>query len=72
MDLTNKQVHVSALSVTTFPPETIARVDVRQEVIPGVYKNLGTYNIKFDAAFTGTDEPALLAAINEKLQQIPE
>jgi hypothetical protein len=72
MDLTNKQVHVSTLTVSTFPPETTAKVEVREEVIPGVFKNIGTYNIKFNVAYTGTDEPALLAAINEKLLEIPE
>lgn len=72
MNLTNKQVQVTALSVTSFPPETTAKVEIREEVIPGVYKNIGTYNIKFDVAYTGTDEPALLAAINEKLLAIPE
>jgi hypothetical protein len=71
MDLTNKQVHVAALSVTSFPPETTARVEIRQEIIPGVYQNIGTYNIKFNVAYTGTDEAALLAAINEKLLEIP-
>lgn len=71
MDLTNKQVTIQSLSVNTFPPSTVAKVVVSEEVIPGVFVAVATYDMTFDKTYNGLEEPALLAAINEKLLLVP-
>ena len=72
MDLTNKQVSINTMSVSTFPPETTVKVEVRQALTDSVYKTLGTYEIKFPMVYMGSDQAALMAAIYEKLAEIPE
>lgn len=71
MDLTNKIVNVVALSMTTFPPTTAVKITLTQEVAEGVFKQVDSYDLKFDQGFQATDDPALLAAINEKLAALP-
>ena len=72
MNLTNKQVKIITLSVTAFPPETTAKVEIVEEVIPGVYKSTVTYNMTFDTVYTSMDEAGLLAAVHDKLLEIPD
>jgi len=72
MNLTNKQIKITAMSVSSFPPSTTATVQVSQEVVTGVSVVLGTYSINFDSAYTNLDDPALLSAIADKLALIPD
>jgi hypothetical protein len=72
MDLTNKQVKIATISVSTFMPETVAKVEVYEDIGNEVYKNIGLYELKFNVAYNPTEEPALMAAINEKLAAIPD
>lgn len=67
MDLSNKILTVTQIGVTTFPEETAAKVTITQEVVPGVFKTLDTYDLKFPAIYSGPTDPALLAAINDTL-----
>jgi len=71
MDLTNKIVNINALSMTTYPPSTLVKVNLTQEVAPGIFKQVDSYDIQIDAGYQSTDDPALLAAINEKLAALP-
>ena len=71
MDLTNKIVNINALSMSTYPPVTVVKVNLTQEIALGVFKQLDSYDLKFDQAYQATDDPALLAAINEKLASLP-
>jgi len=72
MDITNKIITISYMSVTTFPEETVVKVVVSKEILPGVFKTLDTYDLNFDKLYQNTSDPALLVAINEKLAEIPE
>jgi hypothetical protein len=71
MDLTNKIVTISFMSVNGYPAETNTKVAVTEEVAQGVFKTLDTYDIKFEQIYQGPEDPALLAAINEKLLALP-
>jgi len=70
MDLTNKIITVVYMSVVSFPEETSVKVTVSQEIAPGVFKTLDTYDLKYDRLYNNTSDPALLAAINETLSTI--
>jgi hypothetical protein len=72
MNLTNKIITISYMSVITYPEETTVKVVLSQEILPGVFKTLDTFDLKFEAVYQNTSDPALLAAINDKLSQIPE
>lgn len=71
MDLTNKIVTIVFCSVNGYPAETNAKVAITQEIVPGVYKTIDTYDLKFEQVYQGLEDPALLAAINEKLAELP-
>ena len=71
MDLTNKTITVSFMSVNSFPAETTVKVVISQEIVEGVFKTLDTYDLKFPQIFSSPDDAALLAAINEKLTSLP-
>lgn len=72
MDLTNKQVSIEMLQSTTYPPETTAKVIVKEQLTESVSKVIGTYELKFYRVYPGSDEAALLADIQEQLATIPE
>jgi hypothetical protein len=72
MNLSDKTITILGMSVITYPEETTVKVSVSQEVIPGVFKVLDTYDLKIERAFMSTQDPALLLAINEILQTIPD
>jgi len=59
------------MSVNGYPEETNAKVVITQEVAPGVYKTIDTYDFKFEQIYQNPEDPALLAAINEKLLTLP-
>lgn len=71
MDLTNKTINIAYMQVNSFPAETTVKVAVSQEIAPGVFKTIDTYDLKFEQIFQNTADPALLAAINEKLTGLP-
>lgn len=71
MDLTNKIITVSFMSVSAYPVETTVKVVISQEIMPLVFKTLDTYDLKFEAQYQSPSDPALLAAINEKLLELP-
>lgn len=72
MDLTNKTITITYMSVTTFPEETTVKVVVSKEILPGVFKTLDTYDLSFERIYQNTSDPALLVAIREKLTEIPD
>lgn len=71
MDLTNKTVTIAYMSVNSFPPETTVKINISQEIAPGIFKQLDTYDLKIEKIYMATDDPALLADINEKLASLP-
>ena len=71
MDLSNKIVTVENLTVVSYPAESTVKVSVSEEILPQVFKTLGQYTFKFEAIFTGFDDPNLLSGINAYLEQIP-
>lgn len=70
MDITNKQVTVESMSVTSFPPKTTASVVVREEIATDIFKVVDTFTLSFERAYQNTGDPSLLAAINDKLASI--
>ena len=70
MDLTGKIITVTYMSANTFPEETTVKVVLSEEVAPGVFKNTDTYDLKYDVLYSNTQDPALLAAINETLTSL--
>jgi hypothetical protein len=71
MDLSNKIVTVAYMSTNSMPSETTVRVNITQEVAEGVFKQLDTYELKFDTLYQSPSDPAMLAAVNEKLAALP-
>jgi hypothetical protein len=71
MNLTNKILNITGLSMTTYPVSTTVELNISEELFPGVFKILNSYVLKFDTAYNSTSDPALLAAINEKLAILP-
>jgi len=71
MNLENKIVNVVSLSVVTYPPEARVTINVSEEIMEGVFKTIGTYDMKFDILFHSASDPALLNLIYEKLAQLP-
>lgn len=72
MDLTNKVITIESLSVNSYPPESTAKVQVTQEIAPNIFKEIGTYNLKFEVVFTGFDDPGLMSLVNQALTSIPD
>ena len=71
MDLTNKIVTIAFMSVTSYPAETTVKVNISQQIAEGVFKQLDTYDLRFEKVYMSTDDPQLLADINEKLALLP-
>jgi len=72
MDLTNKQVTVTSMTVNMNPPETTVQVNITKEVAPGIFQTVSNFNIKFEHAYNSMSDTDLLAAISEKLALIPD
>lgn len=71
MDLANKIVTVVYMSTNSMPHETTVRVSISQEVAEGVFKQLDTYELKFDVLYQSPSDPEMLSAVNEKLAALP-
>jgi hypothetical protein len=71
MDLSNKIVTVVYMSTSSVPNETTVRINITQEVAEGVFKQLDTYELKFDRIYQSPSDPALLSSVNEKLTALP-
>lgn len=71
MNLSNKTVTIETLTVVSYPPESNVKVNISEEVLPGIFKSVGQYVLKFDAIFTGFDDPNLLSSVNTLLEQLP-
>jgi hypothetical protein len=71
MDLTNKIITIAYMSVNSFPPETTVKVNISQQIAEGVFKQLDSYDLKIEKIYMATDDPQLLADINEKLAALP-
>lgn len=71
MNLSNKTVTIETLTVVSYPPESSVKVSVSEEVLPGVFKSVGQYVLKFEAIFSGFDDPNLLSNVNVILEQLP-
>jgi hypothetical protein len=72
MNLQNKNVTIESLSVNSYPPESTVKVAVSEELLPGVFKNLGTYTLKFEMVFNSFNDPNLLAVVADMLEQLPD
>lgn len=72
MNLENKIINIEMMSVTSYPPDTTVTVSISEEILEGVFRHIGKYNIKFDQIFQSSSDPALLQMVNEKLSLIPE
>lgn len=72
MNLDNRAVLITALSSTTFPPETNVEVKVTEEVIPGIHKVIGLFNLNFLEVYSSLEDAALLSAVHDKLMLIPD
>jgi hypothetical protein len=71
MDLSNKIVTIVYMSTNSLPHETTVRVSITQEIAEGVFKQLDTYELKFDRIYQSPSDPALLSSVNEKLTALP-
>jgi hypothetical protein len=71
MDLSNKVVTIAYMSVNSFPAETTVKINITQEVAPGIFKQLDTYDLVIEKSYMATDDPQLLADINQKLTSLP-
>jgi hypothetical protein len=71
MDLSNKIVTIAYMSTNSMPAETTVRVNITQEIAEGVFKQLDTYELKFDTLYQSPSDPAMLSAVNEKLAALP-
>lgn len=67
----NKIITVVYMSVNSFPAETTVKVSVSEQVAEGVFRQLDSYDLKFEKIYMATDDPQLLADINEKLAALP-
>lgn len=72
MNLENKTINIEMMSVVSYPPETTVTVNISEEILEGVFRHIGKYNIKFDNSFHSSSDPALLQLVNEKLSLIPD
>lgn len=72
MNLTNKNITVISLAVSTFPPETRVKVEVTQKLTDTIYKTLGVYELLIPQVFMGPEEAGLLAEIHSQLSELPE
>jgi hypothetical protein len=72
MNLTGKLVAIKSLSVNSYPGEATVEVHITQEIADDIFKNIGTYSLHFNNIFNGIGDPALLAAVNDKLALIPD
>ena len=59
------------MSVNSVPNETVVRVNITQEIAEGVFKQLDSYELKFDKLYQSPSDTALLSAVNEKLAALP-
>jgi hypothetical protein len=71
MNLENKILNITGLSVSTYPVSTTVDINISEEIGAGIFKVLNSYVLKFDTSYNSTGDPALLAAINEKLAILP-
>lgn len=67
MDLSNKIITIVYMSVNSFPAETTVKVNISQQIAEGIFKQLDSYDLKLPKIYMATDDPQLLADINEKL-----
>ena len=72
MNLENCSVSITYSSIIVSPPSTTVRVSVSAEIIPGVNKVKGSFELTFDQMFFNHEDPVLIAAINERLALVPE
>jgi len=71
MNLENKILNITGLSVSTYPLSTTVNINISEEIFSGIFKILDSYVLTFDTMYNSTGDPALLAAINEKLAILP-
>jgi hypothetical protein len=69
MDMTNKQVRIIRTSTISFPQETIIDVEVLEEKSAGVRSVVASFELRFEGTYGGPNDPALLLAIQQKLEQ---
>jgi hypothetical protein len=72
MNITNKQITVDSISITSFPPKTVATVTIQDEIAENIFKSAGTYTLTFDRVYQNSGDTELLADIGEILAGLPE
>lgn len=70
MDLTNKQIRVTRMSVMSLPVQTIADVDVLEEKVPGIRTIVASFELTFEETYSGPTDPKLLLDIQTKLATV--
>lgn len=70
MELENKEVKITYLSISMQPQKTVVRVSVLTVISANVSQIDGTYEISFDRMFMTSDDPELMQLIREKLALI--
>lgn len=72
MDLSNKLIVINTITTTSYPPNTDVEVRVSEELAPGVHRVVGVYSLNFPEVYSGLEHPALMSAVAEVLEGIPE
>lgn len=72
MNLENRTVSIQFASTTVDPAKTVVKVAVSEDIMEGVKRVVGTYEIEINELHFDHSSPALMSAINEKLALIPE
>ena len=72
MDISNYTVKTIMLEVDFVNSQSTAVVELSQEVVDGVFQQIGTYTISLPTAYSNQDDPDLLADIVEKLESLPD
>ena len=72
MDISNYTINVTTLEVDFVNSSTKASVELLDPIVDGVMRQVATFALTFDKAYSSTTNPELLADIAEKLEAIPD
>lgn len=71
MDLTNKNIIIDRVGINNLEKTTMVTIKIYSVLPNGIKKLDDTYEMIIEDTFQGDQDPALMAAILEKLQELP-
>lgn len=71
MDLTNKNIIIDRVGINNLEKTTMVTIKIYSVLPNGIKKLDDTYEMNIEDTFQGDQDPALMAAILEKLQELP-